>query len=209
MIKLIIAGAGGFGREVLDWAMDIPAADREWEVGGFLDLRPGTLPTEYGELPIWAESERDRFGDSERLVCAVGDPRLRLRICRSLKERGARFATLVHPTAIFGSNNRIGEGCIFCPRSGISNNVTLGSFVVVNCYSGLGHDSIAGEGCTLNCHVDVTGGVTLGEGVLLGSHATVLPGVKVGDYAVVGAGSVVLKNVRAGRTVFGVPAIEM
>ena len=36
--RLLIVGAGGFGREVLQWALDIQSqGDVDWEVGGFLD----------------------------------------------------------------------------------------------------------------------------------------------------------------------------
>ncbi len=207
--RLFIAGAGGFGREVLDWALDVPEEKRDWEVYGFLDNHLGVVKTTYGEFPIWVDAEKRQFDDNDRVICGIGEPRLKLRCCRSLKERGARFITLIHPTAVMGSNNRIGEGCILCPNVVITNNVTLGDFVLLNICSTVGHDAILGDGCTLSGHADATGWTVLGEGVLLGSHASVLPQVKIGDYAVVGAGSVVLKKVKAGATVFGVPAVEM
>ena len=37
MKKLIIIGAGGFGREVLGYALDMPVSQRDWEVFGFID----------------------------------------------------------------------------------------------------------------------------------------------------------------------------
>lgn len=209
MKRLIIAGAGAFGREVLDWAMGIPPAQRDWEFAGFLDLQPGVLKTSFGEFPVWQDSERHEFSEAERLICAIGPPRVRLRCCRSLKERGAVFSTLIHPTALVGSGCRIGEGCILCPFSQINNNVTLGNFVMLNCHASAGHDVVMGDGCALSGHAEVTGGVILGEGVFLGSHASVLPHVRVGDYATVGAGSVAIKNVKPGTTVFGVPAMPI
>jgi len=207
--RLFIAGAGGFGRELLDWALDVPPGGRDWEVHGFLDQQAGTLKTSYGNFPIWADAEKREFDKSERVICAIGDPRIKLRCCRSLRQRGARFITLIHPTAVLGSNNRFGEGCILCPNAAISNNVTLGDFVMLNAYSTIGHDSVLGDGCTLSSHADVTGWTVLGEGVFLGSHAVILPHAEVGAYAVVGAGSVVLRKVKEGKSVFGVPAVEI
>ena len=43
MKKLIIVGAGGFGREVYNWAMDVQKVNNEWKIGGFLDKNPRAL----------------------------------------------------------------------------------------------------------------------------------------------------------------------
>jgi len=209
MKRLLIVSAGAFGREVLDWALAVPINTRDWEVAGFLDDRKDVLIEKHCSYPILGSPETYGLTDADRVVCAIGDPRTKLRYCHLLKNRGAKFVSVIHPTAIIGSNTRIGEGCIFCPYTAIHNNVSVGNYVVFNDYSDAGHDAVIGDGCTLSGHVDVTGWVVLGEGVFLGSHATVLPHVCVGDYAVVGAGSAVLKKVRPNATVIGVPAVEI
>jgi sugar O-acyltransferase (sialic acid O-acetyltransferase NeuD family) len=207
--RLLIVGAGGFGREVLAWALAIPPAARDWDVAGFLDANPAALDGFPCDCPILGDPSTYAPGPEDRLLPAVADPSTKLRICRGLKARGGRFATLVHPAAIVGPACRIGEGCVLCPRVTLTTNVTLGNFVTVNAYSGFGHDAVVGDGCTISSHVDVTGAVRLGEGVLLGSHATVLPRVEVGAYAVIGAGSAVVRNVPPGATVMGVPAKQV
>jgi sugar O-acyltransferase (sialic acid O-acetyltransferase NeuD family) len=209
MNKLLILGAGGFGREVLDWASVVPESQRDWEIAGFLDDRPNALDGLNCRCQILGSAGTYDFGSEDRVVCAIGDPKVRLQNCRELKTRGVQFVSIIHPTAIIGSNSRIGEGCILCPYSIITANVTVGNFVVINLHSSVGHDAIIGDGCTFSAHVDVTGGVTLGEGVFLGSHASVTPRIKIADYTVVGAGSVILKKTKPGVTMFGVPAIEM
>ena len=209
MNKLLILGAGGFGREVLDWALAVPATRRDWEVKGFLDERSDALDGVNCQYPIFGSIDTYQFCPEDRVVCAIGNPKTRLKLCRELSHRGVKFASVIHPTAIIGSNSKIGEGCVFCPHSGISPNVTVGNYVVINAYSGAGHDAVIGDGCTFSAHVDVTGGVQLGEGVFLGSHAVVAPGVRVADYTIVGTGSVVLKRTKKGTTVFGVPAVEI
>ena len=193
----------------MDWALAVPAAQRDWEFAGFLDDRPAALEGYSCRFPIFGTPEGYQFTGRDRFVCAIGDARTRLRFCRGLNARRARFISLIHPSAIVGSNSEVGEGCILCPNSIITNNVRIGSFVILNAYSSVGHDAVLGDGCTLSGHADVTGGVVLGEGVFMGSHASILPRTKVGDYAVIGAGSVALKKVKSGTTVFGVPAIEM
>ncbi len=209
MKRLLIIGAGGFGREVLHWALDVRPQNRDWEVSGFLDADPAVLDAYNCRLPILADPLHYSPQEDDCFICAIGHPSTKLKVCRSLKERGAHFITLIHPTAIHGRRCVLGEGCIFCPGSIITVDVTIGDFVTVNAHSTIGHNAVVGQGCTLSGHVDVTGYASLGEGVFLGSHAVVLPGATVGDYAVVGAGSVVLKKVKAGATVMGVPAKQI
>lgn len=206
MNRLLIVGAGGFGREVMDWALHVPAGKRDWELGGFLDSRADVLAGLDLPFPILGDPDTFAFVESDRVICAIGEPRIRLDYCRRLLAKGAQFISLVHPSAVIGSSCRWGIGCVFCPGSILTNHVTLGNFVLLNACATVGHDATIGDGCTLSAHADVTGGAVLGEGVLLGTHAAVLPKARVGDYTLVGAGSVVLKKTLPHTTVMGVPA---
>ncbi len=207
--RLLIIGAGGFGRELLRWVLDLPLLERGWEVGGFLDDNLSALDGYdvgfgiEGCLLSYIPQQNDLF------LCAIGDPVRKLEICREYKERDAKFIKFIHPTAILGRDCTLGEGCILCPGAIVTSDVHLGNFVTMNVYSVVGHDAIVADGCTLSPHADVNGCASIGEGVFLGSHAVVLPGATIGDYAIVGAGSVVLKKVKAGATVMGVPAKQI
>jgi len=209
MKRLLISGAGEFGREALSWALDLQGSQDSWRIGGFLDGNPSALDGFAVDFPILGDPKTYVPSDQDTLVCSIGMPRERLALCRELRERGSSFTTLIHPTVSVALGVQIGEGCILCPGSVISAHARLGDFVIVNINASVGHDVIIGPGCILNSHADVTGRVRLGEGVTLGSHAAVLPGLRVGDYAIVGAGSVAYRNVKPGQTVVGVPAKEI
>lgn len=209
MQRLIIVGAGGFGREALGWAQAIPHEQRRWEMVGFLDSNPQALAGLAAPYPIIGDPLTYVPTDVDVFLCAIGDPAAKLHVCRSLRTRGAHFITFIHPTAVVGPDCVIGEGSVLCPGAVVTTNVTLGRFVVLNLSATVGHDATLGDGCTLNCHADVSGRATLGDGVFMGSHALVLPHAIVGDHAVIGAGSVVLRKVRARATVMGVPAKQI
>jgi len=204
--RLLIIGAGGFGREILAWAGQIPASQRDWIPFGFLDGNSAALDGLEVALSIVGSPESYIPKADDLFVCAIGKPQVRLKVARDLQSRGAKFINLIHPTAVIGANCHLGVGTIFCPLSLVSCNSTLGDFVIVNACSTIGHDTTLGDGVTLSGHCDVTGGVTLGEGVFMGSHATVTPRINVPDNVTIGAGSAVFHKPRAGSTVVGVPA---
>jgi sugar O-acyltransferase (sialic acid O-acetyltransferase NeuD family) len=207
--RLLIVGAGGFGREVLQWAQDIAAEGCDWTIGGFLDADRAALDSYACEYRVLSSPAEYEPSDEDLLVCAIGDPATRMRVTVELTSRGARFATLVHPTAIVGSRSLLGEGCILCPRVTMTTDIRLGRHVIVNTHSTIGHDVTIGDCCSLFSHCDVTGGATLEPGVTMGSHAAVLPGVRVGEFARISAGSVVSRRVKPFTTVFGVPAKKL
>jgi len=206
MDRLLILGAGGFGREVLAWATDVAKECKAWEIGGFLVERRFITEDHVDGLPILGDPFEFALSERDCFVCAIGDPKTRMRIVEGMKRMGARFPNLIHPSALIGPKCRIGEGCILCPGVVVTTNVILGDFVILNVHSSVGHDAVLGDFCTLSGHCDITGGAVLGKRVFMGTHATVLPKARVGDDAVVGAGSVALRAVRSGTAVMGVPA---
>ncbi|MEH2062271.1 MAG: acetyltransferase [Nostoc sp.] len=206
MKRLLIVGAGGFGREVLLWASDVSKHQSEWSVAGFLCDDLNALDNYDYDIPIVGGIQDYIPSNEDLLVMAIADTRNKLDLAKKLEERGAKFITLIHPTVIVAKNANIGRGCVFCPFSSVSCDTSVGNFVTVNTRSGIGHDSKIDDGCTLSSHVDLGGYVELGRGVFIGSSANLLPKTKIGDFATIGAGSVVLRSVKSGVTVFGVPA---
>jgi sugar O-acyltransferase (sialic acid O-acetyltransferase NeuD family) len=207
--KLIIIGAGGFGREVLAFARSIPRIYRDWDVFGFLDDNTSALRNFNIGVEILGPIADYKPSDDEVFTCAIAEPLVRLQICRNLMQKGATFVNIISPSATIGENTSIGRGLIRGAFSAVSVNVQVGDFVIINSYSSLGHDAVMEEGCTISAYCEVAGGARVGEGSFLGSHSVILPTLKVGRYAKVGAGSIVVRNVKDGATVFGNPARDI
>jgi sugar O-acyltransferase (sialic acid O-acetyltransferase NeuD family) len=206
---LYIVGAGGFGREVWNWLNSHPDHGVQWTIDGFLDDSPNALAGFDYPVTVVGSVGGHQPDPAALYVCGIGLPKVKEAVCRSLEERGARFLTLVHPTAIVGRNVLLGTGTVVCPGVIITADVKVGRFVTLNCRCGLGHDVTVGDFSTLSAFCDVTGRAVLGRGVMLGSHAAVIPDKSVGDYATVGAGAVVMTKVPAGATVYCPPARQL
>lgn len=204
--KIIIVGAGGFGREVFTWIADSRADYPDWDVIGYIDDDKNVLRGFKYDTPILSSIQDYKPNPGEFLLMGLGDPKTKEDISRLLEERGSNFSTFIHRTAVIGSNVSLGRGCILCPNALLTCDVNIGDFVTINCFSGAGHDVSIGSFSTLSSHVDITGYAKIGQRVFFGSNATVLPKVQIEDDAVIGAGSVVMRKVKKGTTVFGNPA---
>lgn len=206
MKRLLIAGAGGFGREVYEWVCDIQAHEKKWDFVGFLDDDVHSLDRYNLSSKIISTIEEYSPKENDLLICAIADPKIKLEICKKLLDRGAKFTNIIHPTAKILRNSQIGDGVVICPEAIVCINANVGNFVAVDSFSIVGHDSNIGNGCTITCHCNIMGNTVLEEGVFLGGSAVILPKVKIGRYAKVGAASVVINNVKENISVFGNPA---
>lgn len=205
MKNLIIVGASGFGRELVQWIEDINRITPEWNILGFIDDNLRALEgykCDYsiiGDIQTWIPKENEYF------ACALAFPVVKQKVVGMLKEKGAQFATLIHPTALINKYAEIGEGVVVTPRSNINANAVVGNFVSV-LGSGIGHDAVVGDFSTLSGRCSINGHVKIGKLVYVACGVSIAPAKKIGDGATVGIGSVVISNIKPGVTVFGNPA---
>ena len=204
MLNLVIIGAGGFGRELLPWIEDCfdPA---EYQVRGFVDGNPRALEGHDVELPILASPEDFQPEPKDRLLLAIGNVPVRERMASLLEARGARFANMIHPTAVIAATATIGIGAVIYPYAVVSNAAVLEPHVHLSLYASVGHDAVVGSHSLLSPYATLNGAAKLGRQVFLGTHAAVAPGVQVGDGVKISANSAAMNDVPAGMFVFGVP----
>ena len=203
MLDLVIVGASGFAREVYQWAR--PAFDpAEYRIKGFLSNRPDDLKGWRIDAPLLGDDESYRIEAGDRFLFAIGRPEIKRTMIERLKARGARFATLIHPTAVVAPTAEIGEGVIVCPFCTVSDHVRLEDFAMLNFYASVGHDARIGRYAILSPYATVNGFSVVGEEAFLGSHVTLTAGRKLGDGARVSANVAVHADVPPRTLVYGV-----
>jgi len=202
--RILIVGAGGFGREVVHWAR---AAWPDWagRIAGFLATDGGSRPVGDLPLPILADPAAFEPRPGDGLLLAIGIPGVRRRVAEDLLARGGAFLTLVHPTAIVAATAMLGPGAIVCPQAVVSDSAAVGRCVLVNYHASLAHDAAAGDFSVLSPYATLGGGARIAADVFLGLHATVGPGVTVAAGSKVAANSCALHDVPPRSLVHGVP----
>lgn len=205
MNKIIIVGAGGFGRELLQWIKDINAVKPTWEIAGFIDDDIHALDGVETDGKIIGTIKDWQPKADEVFALAMGSPALKRKIVGLLKSKGAKFATVIHPTALLSPFAHYGEGFIMFPYSKLSCNSTVGDFVTL-LSTPIGHDNIIGEYSVISGGCNIVRNVKIGKDVFLAAGVCIAQDVVIGDGAYLGLGSVVLKDVEAGKKVFGNPA---
>jgi len=202
--RILIVGAGGFGREVFLWARDAWPAHAA-KIAGFLSADAGRLNGHAPSLPVIADPAAFEPEPGDALLLAIGIPEVRRRVAEDLLSRGAEFLTLIHPTAIVAPTASIGPGSIVCPCAIVSDAAHVGRFVLLNYQSSLGHDAAAGDFAVLSPYATLGGGASIGEDVFMGMHSSVGPGKRVGGRSKVSANSCALSDAPPNSLVFGSP----
>ncbi len=206
MKNLVIVGAGGCGREVLQWAKDINEAEKRWNIKGFIDDDLNALNGKICSVTVLSGIDDYEISPDDEFVCCIGNSAVRKRITDKMKARGAVFTTIIHPNTVIADSCTLGEGVIVYPYALISDNVAIGDGCIVNMHSSVGHDSTLGRFCTVSAHCDITGMCTLGNNVFMGTTSHIVPGTTIGSDVYICAGSTVMARVRDGMKVLGSPA---
>jgi sugar O-acyltransferase (sialic acid O-acetyltransferase NeuD family) len=207
-VKVVIIGAGGFGREVLDVFDACNNDKKEYDVLGFVVEKDYYEPNSIiNDKPIlgdfsWLEEHRNEI----LVTCAVGPPQHRRRIIQQVTNLGCRFCNIIHPTAVLTRWIKMGEGVIITAGCILTNQIQIGSHVHINLDCTIGHNAVLEDFVTMAPGVHVSGNVCLGEGCYVGTGANIIDKKRLGKWSIVGAGSMIISDVPANSTVVGVPA---
>ena len=208
MKKLIIVGAGDFGREV-SWVVErINAAAPQWDLLGFVDdtaEMQGTMVDGYQVLgPVSALSE---WAEETWVVCSIGTGKTRKRVMEEvLRNPKLRAATLIDPAAIVGRNTQVDEGCIVCAGTVLTVSCRLEAHTIVNLNCTIGHDTVLEPFCTVHPGTNLSGKVRVGACTDIGTGTKIIQGLTVCPGCTLGAGSVVVRDITEPGTYVGVPA---
>lgn len=207
MKKIVIIGAGGFGREV-QWLIErINEKNPAWQIEGYLDdgIVRGTEINGY--LVLGGTDTLQEFKSSMAVVCAVAAAKTRKEIISRVKEMGNfEFPNLIDPDVQMPRQISIGEGNVICAGNILTVNISIGDFTIINWSCTLGHDAVLDSFVTVYPGVNISGCVEIEEQVELGTGSKLIQGKKIGRNTIIGAGAVVTRDIPPYCTAVGIPA---
>ena len=199
--KIVILGAGGFGREVATLLKDCG-----YQVPGFLDqLRklPDGLPPVLGDDSLLETLLEQGVNN---LAIAVAEPEIRKKLFKKVKKMGFSLPAIVHPKAYVAESVSVKEGCIIYPMAVIMNGCRLRESCLINSNVSLGHDTEIGAFSNINPGARLGGNIVVGEQCYIGIGATVIEKLTIGSNSVIAAGACAIKDIPKSVMCAGVPA---
>lgn len=209
MKKLVIIGAGGFGREV-EWLVErINKCTEEWDLIGFVDdgVEKGTVVR--NSKVIMNTADLKEYNEELYVAIAVGSARIRKIIYEKIKENSnLKYANLIDPSVLIGDLN-LGVGNIICAGTIVTVNVNLGNFNIINLDCTIGHDDIIKDFVTIYPSVNVSGNVVIDNYTEVGTGTQIIQGKNICSEVIIGAGATVVKNIEESGTYVGVPVKKL
>jgi len=136
-MKLIIRGAGGYGRTMADVAAQTGA----YESIRFLD------DNRRAENVIGKCEDFSAFADENTIFYpAFGNNGLRMLWLKRLAENKCKVATIIHPTAYVSPTVRLAEGNAVLPCAIINTESEIKAGCIINCGAIVDHGCILEEG---------------------------------------------------------------
>ena len=200
MNKIIIVGAGGFGREAA-WVIDRSnAVNPTYELLGFCDDDSEYCMTHYGSSYLGTLEEVAEGYSGVSFFCAIGKNRIRQSVTKHLTESGLAMVTVIDPSAVIAPDVTVGDGSFIGIGSVISVSTKIGSGVIINHNVTVGHDVTVDDFAQLCPGVSLSGSCHVGEGALLGSNSATVQERKIGAWSTLGIGAVLLSDLEDGQS---------
>lgn len=204
MKNLIIVGAGGYAKSVLD-SVD----HMNFRMVGYLDdIKP--IGTDHQGYPVLGNTI-DSIENPEDYVyfVAIGNNAKRKSWFDKLKEHQLSLINVIDRSALVSHAATIGEGSFIGKLAILNHGSSVGDNCVINTRALIEHGCIIKDHVNVSTNATLNGDVICEEGCFVGSGTVVNGQITIGAWGLVGSGAVVIRNVKSNTTVVGVPAKEI
>jgi sugar O-acyltransferase (sialic acid O-acetyltransferase NeuD family) len=152
--SIVIIGAGGHGKVVCDAIL----AQNKFNICGFVDSSIPKDSVVINNYKVIAHPDDIASLKShvDFFVVAIGNNKIREKLFYQLKEV-LKVATIIHPSAIIGSEVKIGAGTVVLANTVINTSAEIGENVIVNSMVVIDHD------CKIGNHIHLSIGTMVGS----------------------------------------------
>lgn len=134
-MRLIILGAGGYGRNIADLAEQSGRYDNIC----FLDDGDTAAAGKCADFQRFLDEDTEFYA-------AFGNNALRMDWLKKFIECGCNIATIIHSAAYVSPKATVGRGVAILPGAIVNTGTVIGDGCIVNCGCIVDHDCVLGEG---------------------------------------------------------------
>lgn len=168
MEKLLLVGAGGFGRVVMEHAIeqqyDVAFVDDGYDIGTEV----------YGVKVLGHIEDLERlFYDYKKLVVSIGNNKIREKIYQEAKKIGFSFPNIICKSVYISPFAKVGKGCVFLNNVCIQNGANVGNGVLLNPGVEIHHDGRVDDYALIYSNSVVRTMAYVGKRVKIGSTCTI------------------------------------
>ena len=206
MKKLILIGAGGHCRSVID---SIRSSD-EFFIEGILDL-PDRVGSFVDGVEVIGTDEEMKAYFNKGIKYAflslgsIGDIRLRSYLYEQILVSGFEVPNIIDKSAVLAQNIRMKQGIFVGKKAVVNAGACIGKAAIINTAAVIEHDCFVGDFSHVSPGTVLCGGVRVDYGSHIGAGSVVIQGVHIGRQSMIGAGSVVLSSIGAHSLAYGNP----
>jgi sugar O-acyltransferase (sialic acid O-acetyltransferase NeuD family) len=208
MNKIIVYGAGGFGREIACLINSINQVKKQWNMIGFIDDDTSAIRLKrFGKVLGNLDFLND-YPEKIAVAISIASPEILKKLTVEITNPNSWYPNLIAPDVKFHDPDSfsIGVGNIIFFSCRISCNVKMGNFNLMNSLVSLGHDVTVGNRNVFNPNVRISGDCTVGNDNFFGIQSIILQGLNIGNNTRVGVSSVIMRNTKDETLYFGNPA---
>lgn len=196
MNKLLIIGAGGHGNVCYDIAKGM----QKYNEILFLDDKVKT------EKVIDIVSNYIKYINEYDFFVAIGNNKIRKKFIIEIENNGGTIATLIHNSAIIGSNVKIDIGSVIMPGVIINCNTIIGKGAIINTSASIDHDSSIGDFTHVSVGSHLAGSISVGQLCFICAGTVIINNISICDDVIIGAGGVVVNDIVKNGLYIGCPA---
>jgi len=205
-MRILVIGAGGHAHVIADILLQMKSSGAGLEPIGYLDDNPDLIGQQIQGLPVLGSLTCLPNIAHDAVILAIGDNAIRYRVFSALAQKGERFVTACHPSAVVASGVQIGPGTAICAGVVVNPGSVIGANVILNTGCTVDHHNRIEDHAHIAPGVHLGGDVSVGEGALVGIGAIVMPRRRIGAWTVVGGGALVRNDLPNGVVAAGLPA---
>lgn len=204
-MKIIVLGAGGHAKVVIDIIRNINSHLRQDEIYTLDDAyKRGEVI--YGCLNLGRIDECINYNYNTKFIIGIGDNELRKRIA---EQYNLPYLTLVHSSAVISDSAVIGEGTVIMAGAIINSECKIGKHCIVNTGATIDHEDQIDNYVHISPGAHLGGRVKVGERSWLGIGCCIKNNINIAPDCVIGAGGVVINDLKEPGKYVGVPVRKM